>query len=71
MPLGANKIQIRLENTDDYLSNYNTTRIVNLNQIADAFWMVANDQSTSYKVEITEKSLTGNMDLSEMLDRKI
>jgi len=47
---------------------------VNVDQIASAFFKDANIASASvpeFSYIITEKSLTGNMDIQEMLDRKI
>lgn len=47
---------------------------VNVEQIATAFWNdanIANSAAPEATFTIKEKSLTGNMDIQEMLDRKI
>jgi hypothetical protein len=73
-PLAKNKIQIRLENLHDYTSqDQSESNTVNVQKIADAFWKSANIASGNPQASstITEKSLTGNMDIQEMLDRKV
>jgi len=43
-----------------------------LNKIADAFWKSANvNYPIDYSVSIKEMSLTGNMEINEMMDRKV
>jgi hypothetical protein len=52
------------------LSNYETNRTINVDHIAQAYWLTQNtDLDCSYK--ITEMTPTGNMEVSEMLERKI
>jgi hypothetical protein len=50
----------------DYYSDHN----INLEQVADAFWRQYNGNAT-YNVDIKEMTPTGNMEVSEMLERKI
>jgi hypothetical protein len=71
--LGKNKIQIRLTNLHDSTSDSKTST-VNLDKIVAAFWNdanIANSAQVDYTYVITEKTLTGNMDIQDMLNRKV
>ena len=66
LPQDKNKIILRLENLDDLYDNleYPQPALVNLGKLIEAF-------SPSKSYDFKEMSLTGNMELQEMLDRKI
>ena len=79
-PLGKNKFMARLENiADEYTTSKftgqdnSTTKAVRLECIGSAFWDSANalHPVTIKNMMISEKSLTGNMDLTEFKARKI
>lgn len=74
IPQGKNKIQIRLESIEDFLSGSDASRsfhsTIDLEKVADAFWKQYNGNAT-YNVDIKEMTPTGNMEVSEMLERKI
>jgi hypothetical protein len=74
IPQGPMNILIRIENLDDFLSNTETTRTINVQKIAAAYWMEANgyeEPEKEFMVDIIEKSLTGNMKIEDMLKRKV
>jgi len=52
------------------LSNDKYVYVVDLEKVADAFWKQYNGNAT-YNVDIKEMTPTGNMEVSEMLERKI
>jgi hypothetical protein len=52
------------------LSNDKYVYVVDLEKVADAFWKQYNGNAT-YSVDIKEMTPTGNMEVSEMLERKI
>lgn len=49
----------------------NVTSTVNMTQVAEAYYAIGNPTIVPYSYEIKEKSLSGNMDIQEMLDRKL
>ena len=63
IPQDTNKMILRLENIGDALQKGADTQTVNLNKVLDAFHASGS--------EITEVTLTGNMPINEMWDRKI
>lgn len=68
-PADKNKIILRLEN----LNENNETAQVNVRSVAEAYWNEANIKN-SYafsSIDIEELSLTANMALSELQERKI
>lgn len=73
IPMAKNTILVRLENIADILDKEAVTRPVFLEHSLEAMYMAANKDATQApEIKITEKSLTGNMDLvDEMLKRKI
>jgi hypothetical protein len=50
--------------------DYYSDQTINLEQVADAFWRQYNGVA-AYNVDIKEMTPTGNMEVSEMLERKI
>jgi hypothetical protein len=71
IPLAKNQFELRIENLADVYDNGKTYK-VDLNKIADAFWKSANvNYPIDYSVRIKEMSLTGNMEINEMMDRKV
>jgi len=71
IPLGANKIRVRLENTGDYMIDGAQNATVNLEAVMIALLIENNIGPASGDMHFVEKSLTGNMDIDEMLKRKI
>ena len=71
LPLSKNKILVRIENIADPTLDQQ----VDLDLLSNALKNSANPKSdllkSSFSVAITEMSLTGNMPLKEMRDRKI
>ena len=65
IPKSQDRVLIRLENTGDFLIKGAKTQIVDLNKALGALY------PSVQSFEVREKSLTGNMDIQEMLDRKI
>lgn len=63
IPLAANKMILRLENVADFLLMGAETQTVNLNKILEAFGAQGS--------KIKEVTLTGNMEIEEMRQRKI
>ena len=63
IPLAANKMILRLENVADFLLKGAKTQTVNLNKILEAFGAQGS--------QIKEVTLTGNMEIEEMRQRKI
>jgi hypothetical protein len=77
-PLAKNKFMVRLENlADAYTSQgaatQNATQSVKLDCIGAAYWNSANvAHPVGIKgIQVSEKSLTGNMDIEEFKERKI
>lgn len=67
IPLGKNKVMYRLENINDVDSAY-----VNNTMIIDSMWKAANPSiSMPHLPLLTETSVTGNMPISEMSDRRL
>lgn len=75
LPVARNVITVRLENIADVhdLGASPKKQRVAFKWLLEQMWKSANDGNTSNLKDITikEKSLTGNMDLDEMLKRKI
>jgi hypothetical protein len=75
MPLKKNTLIVRLENLADNhdLGETASTHRVAFKWLLEKMWDSANDANPVkvHQIDIKEKSLTGNMDLKEMLDRKI
>jgi len=73
VPMAKNKLHIRLENLEDLYDLNAKTYTVDMKDLLHSMWKEANKQApvdfSSYA--ISEKSLTGNMDVSEMWARKI
>ena len=56
---------------EDVYDNWKTYK-VDLNEIADTFWKSANvNYPIDYSVSFKEMSLTGNLEIKEMMDRKV
>ena len=72
LPMAKNTLLVRLENIADLIDKESVTRQVALEYALTSMYKAANkgDQKEP-KIEIRERSLSGNMDLSEMLKRKI
>lgn len=70
LPIGKNKVLLRIENLDDRLDKGFSTKIVNLDAVVNSLWQDANSGS-AFTYSFVEMSLTANMLLSEMLDRKV
>lgn len=75
MPLSRNTISVRLENLADNQDLGETAKKqrVAFKWLLEQMWQSANKENPVElsEIQIKEKSLTGNMDLKEMLDRKI
>lgn len=77
LPLAKNKILVRLENLadhNDYWNMHANNRKVEFKWLLEQMWKDANqqaDSSPSVTIKYEEMSLTGNMKLTEMWDRKI
>lgn len=72
VPKGKNHIHVRLQNLADLYDSNSKTYKVSVATIADTLWKYANSLSpVDYTMDIKEMSLTGNMELKEMWDRKI
>lgn len=72
-PKARNLVHVRLENLADLYDENSKEYSINLSGIADALWKSANKLApVAYDgLEITELSLTGNMELKEMQARKL
>lgn len=68
-PADKNKIIVRLEN----LNENNETAQVNVRSVAEAYWNETNIKNpyALSSIDIEELSLTANMALSELQERKI
>lgn len=73
IPRGKNQVQLRLQNLADLYDSNSQTETVDLSIIADALWNAGNmGKPVKYQdLQISELSLTGNMELKEMQSRKI
>lgn len=73
MPLDKDSLMIRLENLADIhdLGESSSTQKVNLKLLLKSIFSSANNGHPPwfYKMNVKEKSLTGNMDLSEKINR--
>jgi len=54
----------------DFLCNFDATYTIDIEQLASAFWSQYNSDA-EFTVDIKEMTPTGNMEVSEMLARKI
>jgi hypothetical protein len=70
MPISKNKILVRLENLADLYDGAQQPAQVS-NSFAQALFNSANLLPKEMNIEFRELSLSGNMDIQEMLDRKI
>lgn len=70
MPLAKNKILARIENVADLYDGKQESKMVKTS-FAQALLKSGNVQPQDMDVQFRELSLTGNMDIKEMLDRKI
>jgi hypothetical protein len=70
LPVERNKVLIRVENLADKEED---VKVVNVTCIATAMWQSANILGTTAMAEpsITETTLSANMALAEMLERKM
>lgn len=78
MPLDKNKILLRLTNMEDFLSDDETKSVtIDVYKVFLGFWQSANNKTESelppddMELQVEEKTLTNNMALSEMQERKI
>ena len=73
IPEAKNHFILRLENIADLFDKDAATQTVDLQGLLDAMWKNANLKApVDYsKMDIKEMSMTANMELKEMLDRKI
>lgn len=71
IPQEANKIRVRLENLGDFLVKGAQPQTVDLEAVITALVKDSNAEKIDLEMEIKEKSMTGNMDIEEMWDRKI
>ena len=72
IPLGRNRVLLRLANLQDPVDGDTSNKTVQLDQVAQAMLQWTNPSSfASLNYTLTEKSLTANMDLTEMLARRI
>lgn len=69
-PKNSNSMLLRLENLQDVLDGKSDSVIVDLDKVVRAILKFSN-QDASPEFTIKEKSLTANMDLDEMLTRRI
>jgi hypothetical protein len=66
IPISANDIRVRLENTGDFLIKGATTATVDLEAMITALVKENNISPVDFTMSIAEKSTTGNMDIKEM-----
>ena len=71
IPMSANQIRVRLENTGDFLIKGASSATVDLEALITALVKENNAAPVDFTMTIAEKSTTGNMDIEEMWDRKI
>lgn len=66
-------MHLRLQNLADLYDSNSETEYVDLDRIADALWNAGNmAKPANYQdTKINELSLTGNMEIGEMMSRKI
>lgn len=74
IPMSRDKLLVRLENIGDLLDKSAKTHTVDLKLLMENLWTAANWYNMDLKkmdFKITEMSMTANMELKEMLKRKI
>lgn len=71
LPIDKSRVLLRFENLDDLNDKFAYPKFVNLTLIAEKMWSQANGNLQGYTAKLTEMSLSANMELSEMLARKI
>ena len=73
IPFSKNKILIRFENIADFTNSTNSSKTVDLSQIAISLFNSANKDQIFEDVtpKIQEMTLTGNMLIQDMWDKKI
>jgi hypothetical protein len=71
--LGRNSILLRVENIGDTFDSYGRVlyQTVRIRELVDQLYKVVNGDSASFTATIEELSLSANMPLQEMLNRKI
>ena len=71
--LGRNSILLRVENIGDTFDSYGRVlyQTVRIRELVDQLYKVVNGDSASFTATIQELSLSANMPLQEMLNRKI
>lgn len=72
IPLARNHVLLRLANLQDPVDGDTSNKTVQLDQVVNAMLQWTNPSTySSLTYNVTEKSLTANMDLTEMLNRRI
>lgn len=75
IPMEKNKVMLRIVNLADLYDGDNESdyRQIDTNAIAESLWLAANpsDSSDDFECKITEMSMTGNMPLKEMEERRL
>ena len=72
IPLAIGKFMLRLQNLADPFDSDSKTQHVNKTMVIEALWKSANTPDAVMKqYTVTEKSITGNIDVKEMNDRRL
>lgn len=71
MPLSKNKLLFRFENLADLMDGDSKTQNIDGAKLFNAIYTSANGSANTVSTKVTEMSLTANMSLKEMRDRKV
>lgn len=71
VPMDKNKIMIRVENLNDEFDGVTQPLSFDIDAIAKGFWNEVNPKVALKTLKISETSVTGNMEVSEMEQRRL
>ena len=72
IPMAQNKILMRIQNLEDKFNSDASTKQVNLTMVIEGMWKSAHSANTDVGCyTLTETSVTGNMPLTEMENRRL
>jgi hypothetical protein len=71
LPLGKLEVLVRIENLQDSFDSWAETETVDVGALCRDLWGRANDRSATPSFTLTETSVTGNMPVWEMENRRV
>lgn len=71
VPMQKNKIMIRVQNLNDEYDGISQPLSIDMDSIAKIFWLEMNPENTTPTYKITETSITGNIEVNQMEQRRL